>query len=114
MREGSRKLYNEAIQRKIPILIGVVRGTQIDVWCPLCQGFHFHGAKVSKGNEHLRTRGSIQKWDYKDINSLPDEGEGFRTAHCSSESSILGGFGEYLVLNIESLKNEKGEIDFQN
>lgn len=76
MRKGSRKLYNDAIQRGIPILIGIVRGNQIIVWCPFCRLFHFHGAN---GPTHLRTRGSVINWDLDNKKELPNNGEGFRT-----------------------------------
>ncbi len=87
MRKETRKLYNKAIQRSIPIIIGTIQNRQIWVWCPFCRRFHFHGI----GN---------------------DNGEGFRVPHCVKRDTLYGGFKkQYLVLNIENFKNSKGELE---
>lgn len=87
MRKDTRKLYNEAMQEGIPILLGTIQDNQIWVWCPFCRRFHFHGVGDNRG-------------------------EGFKGPHCTERTSLFKGFKKnYLVLNIESFKNKQGELE---
>ncbi|MBA7500116.1 hypothetical protein ES704_02869 [subsurface metagenome] len=70
-------------KKDCPVLKGFyVNDVQIKVWCPFCQGWHYHGAT----EQYTKT-----------------EGEGYRSAHCSTTVFNEDGTG-----NSESPFNKTG------
>ena len=62
-------------EKKAPVLKGYVKGSSLNVWCPSCRKWHYHGS----GSKYDGIRIITEKGD--------PFGEGHRVEHCSGKVS---------------------------